>query len=67
MDERSSKARVVGNRTGNRGKGKPDVNELAFNIVQQATGQIEKPAEKENNPAAMSLGRLGGLKGGKGA
>jgi len=53
------------NRTSNRGKGKPDANELAFTIVQQATGQAPKPEEKEKNPAAVSLGRLGGLKGGK--
>jgi hypothetical protein len=54
------------NRSSNRGKGRPDPNELAFSIVQQATGQIPKiepPAEK--NPAAVTLGRLGGLKGGK--
>ena len=53
------------NRSSNRGKGKPDANELAFTIVQQVTGQAEKPEEKEKNPAAVSLGRLGGLKGGK--
>ena len=53
------------NRSSNRGKGKPDANELAFTIVQLATGQAEKPEEKEKNPAAVSLGRLGGLKGGK--
>lgn len=53
------------NRSSNRGKGKPDANVLAFDIVQQATGQVEKPEEKEKNPAAVSLGRLGGLKGGK--
>lgn len=53
------------NRSSNRGKGKPDANELAYNIVQQATGQAPKPEEKEKNPAAVSLGRLGGLKGGK--
>ncbi len=53
------------NRSSNRGKGKPDANELAFSIVQQATGQAEKPHESKKNPAAVSLGRLGGLKGGK--
>jgi hypothetical protein len=40
-----------------------DTNTLAFDIVQQATGQ--KPAEKEKDPAAVALGRKGGLKGGK--
>lgn len=37
-----------------------DPNSLAALIVQEAT---EKPREK--NPAAVALGRLGGLKGGK--
>ncbi len=55
----------MSNKTTNRGKGKPDVNMLAYNVVQQATGQAEKPEEKEKNPAAVTLGRLGGLKGGK--
>jgi len=41
-----------------------DLNTLAFNIVQQATGQT-KPEESTKNPAAVALGRLGGLKGGK--
>jgi hypothetical protein len=53
------------NRSSNRGKGKPDLNKSAYDIVQQATGQVEKQAEKEKNPAAVTLGRLGGLKGGK--
>lgn len=43
-----------------------DLNQSAFNIVQQATGQVQTPApEKEKNPAAVALGKLGGLKGGK--
>ena len=45
-----------------------DINQTAFSIVQQATGQIPKqapPPEKKKNPAAVTLGRLGGLKGGK--
>jgi hypothetical protein len=53
------------NRSSNRGKGTPDTNVLAYNIVLQATEQIEKPEQKPKNPAAVSLGRLGGLKGGK--
>ncbi len=36
-----------------------DVNVLAADIVAEATGDSEK------NPAAVALGRLGGLKGGK--
>ncbi len=38
-----------------------DVNSLAASIVEQATGE---PIH-EKNPAAVALGRLGGLKGGK--
>jgi hypothetical protein len=53
------------NRSSNRGNGHKDLNQSAYDIVQQATGQVEKPEEKEKNPAAVSLGRLGGLKGGK--
>lgn len=43
-----------------------DVNQLAKSIVDQATGDAP-PAEAEptKNPAAVALGRLGGLKGGK--
>ena len=43
-----------------------DINVLASQIVAEAT-QEEKPTEtptKEKNPAAVALGRLGGLKGG---
>lgn len=46
-----------------------DANVQAFNIVAQAVG--DEPATKapleepEKNPAAVALGRLGGLKGGK--
>ena len=40
-----------------------DINETAFSIVQQATGQAAPKPTK--SPAAVALGRLGGLKGGK--
>ena len=44
--------------------GKQDINEKAFSIVQKLTGQA--PADYPvKNPAAVELGRLGGLKGGK--
>lgn len=45
---------------------KKDINETAFSVVQHATSQSE-PARVQpgKNPAAVSLGRLGGLKGGK--
>jgi hypothetical protein len=37
-----------------------DTNETAFRVVRDATGE-----KLEKNPAAVALGRLGGLKGGK--
>ena len=47
-------------------KRKRDTNELAFQITQLATGeQKELDQDKGKNPAAVALGRLGGLKGGK--
>jgi len=43
-----------------------DLNLLAKSIMEQATGQKPKePADDGKNPAAVALGRLGGLKGGK--
>jgi hypothetical protein len=43
---------------------KKDFNTLAKSIADQAKG--DKPKEEpEKNPAAVALGRLGGLKGGK--
>lgn len=45
-------------------KPKPrDENQIAISILRQITGEAEKQPEK--NPAAVALGRLGGLKGGK--
>ena len=41
-----------------------DVNQLAKSIVDQATGQAPADPPKGKNPAAVALGRLGGLKGG---
>lgn len=41
-----------------------DQNQLAAHIVAAATGQPTKP-RKRKNPAAVALGRLGGMKGGK--
>jgi hypothetical protein len=45
----------------------PDAAEAAFRIVQAISGEssAEPPTEGEKNPAAVALGRLGGLKGGK--
>jgi hypothetical protein len=45
-----------------------DMNRLAKSIVDQATTDEQlqaKAIEEGKNPAAVSLGRLGGLKGGK--
>lgn len=41
-----------------------DLNQIAASIVSQTTEHLPK-AEPEKNPAAVALGRLGGLKGGK--
>jgi len=43
-----------------------DVNVIASHVVEQATGESKpKPEDANKNPAAVALGRLGGLKGGK--
>lgn len=47
----------------NRSRTPKDVNQTAFDIVAQATGQRPKRA-KPKNPAAVALGKLGGAKGG---
>lgn len=41
-----------------------DENEAAFRVVQEATGRAAEPNPRKN-PAAVALGRRGGLKGGK--
>jgi len=53
---------------GNRKRQKLDINLLAKSIMEQAAGQKPKvpaSADEGKNPAAVYLGRLGGLKGGK--
>ena len=42
-----------------------DVNELASYVVRVTIGEDEKIEPPAKNPAAVALGRLGGLKGGK--
>jgi hypothetical protein len=48
-----------------------DVTQLAARLVRDSTGQQPapviplRPKRKRKNPAAVALGRLGGLKGGK--
>ena len=49
-------------------KPKRDVNQAAFDVVNRATeDKAEKPKDgkPEKDPAAVALGRKGGLKGGK--
>lgn len=41
-----------------------DVNQLAKLVLDIATGQAPSAPPPEKNPAAVALGRLGGLKGG---
>jgi len=55
MPTRSSKRKVT------------DLNVMAFQTVQQATGQAaaESPPGPAKNPHAVALGKLGGPKGGK--
>ena len=55
-----------GNKSQKRGQGPKDINQIAFDVVQKAVGAKpkEEPPDPTKNPAAVSLGRLGGLKGG---
>jgi hypothetical protein len=46
-------------------KPKLDVNQPANSSVEQITGDALKQDAPEKNAAAVALGRLGGLKGGK--
>ena len=42
-----------------------DTNQMAKFLVERAGGNAPAPADDGKNPAAVALGRLGGLKGGK--
>lgn len=45
-----------------------DPNELAFQVFKEAIGEAppnQPEPEREKNPAAVALGKLGGAKGGK--
>jgi hypothetical protein len=46
-------------------KPKRGLNQIAASVVSQSTGQSGPDKTPEKNPAAVALGRLGGLKGGK--
>jgi len=56
-----------GNLSGSRGQGPKDFNQLAFEVVQKAIGAMPKEPLPDPNkdPRAVTLGRMGGLKGGK--
>lgn len=53
--------------SGSRPKRPRDVNQLAYQIVQEATGQTERAADLPDtrNPAAVALSKLGASKGGQ--
>lgn len=43
-----------------------DFNQVAFDVVRIATGEAEKPEPpRAKNPAAVTLGKMGGAKGGQ--
>ncbi|MFN7962701.1 MAG: hypothetical protein U0002_15640 [Thermoanaerobaculia bacterium] len=44
-----------------------DTNQLAYAVYLEAIGEAPEPPkpEREKNPSAVALGKLGGLKGGK--
>jgi hypothetical protein len=49
-----------------RGKQGPEgIDEIAFRVAREAVGENPKDWQDGKNPAAVVLGRLGGLKGGK--
>ena len=55
------------NRSSKPVKTRPDANQTAFRILQEATGEAPKTPDPNagKDPAAVALGRKGGLKGGK--
>lgn len=48
-----------------RSKKPADLNRLAAAIVGEATDETPHPVHQQKDPAAVELGRKGGLKGGK--
>lgn len=42
-----------------------DVNQAAFRVVRELTGDAPTPRPKKKNAAAVALGKLGASKGGK--
>lgn len=49
----------------NKSKRPRDINQLAASLVADATGEHKPDETPQKNKAAVELGRLGGLKGGK--
>lgn len=46
--------------------GQPNVDQMAANLIDAISGELPREqADRQKNPAAVELGRLGGLKGGK--
>lgn len=46
-------------------QGSRDINEIAFRVVGETTGELEPMRRREKDPAAVVLGRAGGLIGGR--
>ena len=57
--------KAMPNRSRKPAKPSEDENEAAFRILEAVIEKTEQDAAREKNPAAVALGRLGGLKGGK--
>jgi hypothetical protein len=55
------------NRSGKRGQGPKDFSQIAYEVFQKAIGEIpkEEPPDPNKDPKAVTLGRMGGLKGGR--
>jgi hypothetical protein len=55
------------NRSSKRGQGPKDFNQIAWEVVQKAIGEMpkEEPPDPTKNPKAITAGRAGGLLGGK--
>lgn len=45
-------------------KPEPDINQIAFRIVKNSTGEPDLSDDEARKALAQALGRLGGLKGG---
>jgi hypothetical protein len=44
---------------------KKDLNQIAASILKKTIGEESVPIDSGKNPAAVALGKLGGLKGGR--